>query len=108
MEKLSKQTFELLCFIKNHKTNARYKVLQDFNAEVDVTRLRIDELIRLNLLQQRGYKLLLTTEGKKLIADTLDAQTEEKDKRHSSFRFDIVSSVLGGVIVFLIEKILSN
>lgn len=78
MEKLSKQNFKLLCFINTHKSGSYIRILQEFNSDISVTKLRIDELKTLNLIEERKGQLLLTPKGRMHVADVKDCKRQKR------------------------------
>lgn len=109
MEKLSKQTFELLRFINNRKPCHTLTVLSDFKGDTRVIRKRLDELFKLGLIRKQGETLLIVAPiGRKLIADAAGNKQEILKNRFSDFKFNIASGVIGGLVVLLIEKAIGN
>ena len=107
MEKLSKQTFELLCFISNYKSCSTVAALRDFKDDAGVTRKRLDELISLGLVRQHeGIFLIVTPAGRKLIADTADKLAIENKILKLNFNKDVIIAIVSAIIGALIQKVL--
>lgn len=100
MEKLSQQNLKLLCFINTYKSASYIRILQVFNSDTRVTKLRIDELKTLNLIEERKGQLLLTPKGRMHVADVKDCK---RQKRYDFWVKSIITPILVTIVTnFLI------
>lgn len=109
MEKLSKQTFKLLCFINSYKQCTVSAALSNFDADAAVTKTRIDELLKAGFIQKhRGIFLIVTPTGRKLIADTADNLATESEFFKLNLNKEIIIAIVSAIFGALIQKVLDS